>query len=132
MFHTKIRVNFYDCDPAGIIFYANIFKMAHTAYEQLFEKISPDRNIFFDEEIVLPITHSEANYFMPLKTGQITDVSVTVPVIKESSFELNYLFEVNGDKHAEVKTVHVCVNKTSFMKNALPHIIQKGLKGESE
>ena len=38
MYQTKIKITFADLDPAGILFYANIFKHAHSAYEEMIEK----------------------------------------------------------------------------------------------
>ena len=120
MFQTKERLNFYDCDPAGIIFYASLFKIAHTAYEKFLIKIFPQRNFFFDNEIVLPIVHCEANYFKPLKAFDEIDVNVIVNYVKESLFELDYKFMVDGELYAEAKTVHVCVDKALFKKTNLP------------
>ena len=33
MFTIKRKINFFDCDPAGIIFYSRIFEFCHSAYE---------------------------------------------------------------------------------------------------
>lgn len=87
MFHTKERLSFYDCDPAGIIFYASLLKIAHTAYEKFLTQIIPNRNFFFDEELVLPIVHCEADYYKPLKAFDEIDVSVLVREVKDNSFE---------------------------------------------
>lgn len=120
MFLTKERLNFYDCDPAGIIFYASLLKIAHTAYEKFLAEISPGRNFFFDEEIVLPIIHCEADYYKPLKAFDVIDVSVIVKEVRDNSFELNYKFEIDNKMYAEAKTVHVCVDKKKFEKTNLP------------
>lgn len=127
MFHTKERLSFYDCDPAGIIFYASLLKIAHTAYEKFLTQIIPNRNFFFDEELVLPIVHCEADYYKPLKAFDEIDVSVLVREVKDNSFELNYKFEIDKKLYAEAKTVHVCVDKKKFEKTNLPNQLKSKL-----
>jgi len=131
MFLTKERLNFYDCDPAGIIFFASLLKIAHTAYEKFFAEISPMRNFFFDDEIVLPIIHCEADYYKPLKAFAEIDVSVIVKEVRDNSFELNYKFEIDNKLYAEAKTVHVCVDKKIFEKTNLPNQLKSKLNEKS-
>lgn len=120
MFQTKERLSFYDCDPAGIIFFASLLKIAHSAYEKFLADISPNRNFFFDNELVLPIIHCEADYQKPLKAFDEMVISIVAADVRDNSFELNYEFKVDGDLYAEAKTVHVCVDKTKFEKTSLP------------
>lgn len=130
MFQTKERLSFYDCDPAGIIFYASLLKIAHTAYEKFLTEISPSRDFFFDEELVLPIVHCEADYYKPLKAFDEIDINISVNKLKENSFELHYKFTINDEFYAEAKTVHVCVDKKTFSKTVLPDEIRNGLNNE--
>jgi YbgC/YbaW family acyl-CoA thioester hydrolase len=129
MFNTKIKVNFFDADPAGIIFYANLFRFAHAAYEKFMKKIQTKKNYFFDNKIVLPITHSEADFLKPIKAGDDLSIDVFVTNLKKSSFELSYSF-VNKNKVevAAAKTVHVCVAKEKFEKRELPEELYIKLK----
>ncbi|MBM4172546.1 MAG: acyl-CoA thioesterase [Ignavibacteria bacterium] len=128
MFNTKITVNFFDADPAGIIFYANLFRFAHTAYEELMLNIKTEKNYFFDNDYVLPIVHAEANYIKPIKVGDDLDVKVIVTNLKKSSFELSYSFVNNNVEVAAAKTVHVCVEKEKFEKSELPEELYNKLK----
>ena len=128
MFQTKERLSFYDCDPAGIIFFASLLKIAHSAYEKFLGEISPDRNFFFDKEFVLPIIHCEADYHKPLKAFDEIDIAVKAAELRNKSFELNYEFRVRDELYAEAKTVHVCVDKNKFEKAALPEQLRVKLK----
>ena len=121
MFTTNIKVYFYDADPAGIIFYANLFRFTHSAYEDMMRSFELERNFFFDRDYVLPIIHAEADYIKPIKVGEIITASIVVSQLKDSSFELSYTFTgSNDDIRAKAKTVHVCVDKKSFVKSNLP------------
>lgn len=129
MFSVKVKVYFYDCDPAGILFYANVFKLAHSAYEELMKSLSLDKDYFNDKNYVLPITHSEADYFLPIKSGEELTVEIIVTQLKNSSFELSYQF-CNQDSQtaSKVKTVHVCAAKEKFAKTEMPSDLYEKLK----
>lgn len=123
----KDKINFYDCDPAGILFFANIYKIAHKAYESFLLDISPERDFFSDGNILLPIIHSEADYIKPLTPGNKIEIEVSVSILRQSSFELTYNVLLDDDLCAKVKTVHVAVDKKSFSKTNLPGNLKDSL-----
>ena len=119
MFTSEVKIQFHDCDPAGILFYANIFKHAHDVYQEFLSQL--ERNYFADPVYVLPITKSSAEYFSPMKSGESYKCKIMVSKLQESSFELTFLFyDAESNVHAEVKTVHVAVNKSNFIKTSIP------------
>jgi YbgC/YbaW family acyl-CoA thioester hydrolase len=128
MFTAQVKVYFYDADPAGIIFYASIFKYVHAAYEDFLRSLSPERNFFFDREYILPIMHAEADYVRPIHVGDELRVEVAVSLLKNSSFEITYRFYRDDQFTAMAKTVHVCVLKEKFEKIELPKDFQEKLK----
>jgi acyl-CoA thioester hydrolase/1,4-dihydroxy-2-naphthoyl-CoA hydrolase len=128
LFETKIRINFYDADPAGILFFANAFKLAHTAYEEFLEDILKRSNPFDDEKIVIPIVHAEADYHAVILPSEVITVKVKVRNLRESSFSLEYEFFGNNDKvKTKVRTIHVAVDKTNLKKTALPEELKEAL-----
>ncbi|MEJ5351195.1 MAG: thioesterase family protein [Melioribacteraceae bacterium] len=129
MFATKIKTYFFDADPAGIIFFGNLFKYLHVAYEDFMKSLNMKRNFFFDDNYVLPILHAEADYFLPLKVGDELKIEVHVSKIKKSSFELSYkVYKNKNEIAAAAKTVHVCVSKNNFNKSELPKELYDKLK----
>ena len=125
---TEKRINFYDCDPAGILFFANIFKLAHSAYEEMMEKLNLSIDFFNDDKYVLPILNSEAKFVSPIKAGDKIEIEIKVSQLKKSSFELSYIFTKKDKILAEAKTVHVCVDKITFSKIALPDELYQSLE----
>ncbi|MGE5362949.1 MAG: acyl-CoA thioesterase [Bacteroidota bacterium] len=120
MFKTKLRINFFDADPAGIMFYGNIFRLAHTAFEEFIQEGRMERNYFVDRDFITPLLHSEADYKRPLLPVTHVDIHVKVTVLKESSFEITYEFYYGDELAAIVKNVHVCLNKSLWKKSPLP------------
>ena len=112
MFIIKRRVNFYNCDPAGIMFYGNVFFFCHSAYENLISSLNLSFDYWNNDDFAVPIVHSSADYLKPLKNGDEIDIETNVTQLKESSFELSYSCKnEKGELCAEVKTVHVFINK---------------------
>ncbi len=129
MFRFPYKVNFYDADAAGILFFANVYKIAHTAYENFLEQISPERNFFDDEEILIPIIHSEADYHRPILPGEEIEVVLSVAHLRESTFGLHYDFlDKAGNLKVKVETVHIAVSKKDFKKTSLPEDLRTNLE----
>lgn len=128
MFSIKKRVDFYDCDPAGILFFGRIFSFAHHAYELFLEELLPGVNLFKHEKYLIPITHSEADYKSPFYPGEEVSIEIKVSQLKESSFELSYTFIKKDEICAIAKTVHVCVGKEDWKKSPLPEELKLKLQ----
>lgn len=128
MFSIRYKINFSETDPGGILFFAEFFKIAHVAYERFFESLDLERNYFLDDEYILPIVHSEADYLSPVKFGDELECEVTVGNIGSTSFELNYKLVNSGNTAALIKTKHVTVNKKEFKKTKIPNNLMAELR----
>jgi YbgC/YbaW family acyl-CoA thioester hydrolase len=128
MFSVKRRINFYDCDPAGIIFFSRIFEFCHAAYETLIESFELDEDYWDNPYYVVPIIHSECDYYKPIKYGDEIEIEVFVSQLKSSSFELNYKINFANETCALVKTVHVFVRREDWNKMQIPDNIMIGLQ----
>lgn len=128
MFSIQKKINFYDCDPAGILFFARVYELSHACYEAMIESFKLEENYWSNDSYIVPIIHSEAKYRKPFIYGQTAEVDLRVTNLKTSSFELQY--ECKNDKGelcTEVKTVHVFVDKNSWKKIPLTEKIKEGL-----
>jgi YbgC/YbaW family acyl-CoA thioester hydrolase len=120
-FTVKRRINFYDCDPAGIIFFSRVFDFAHSAYEQIIQSIDKEEDYWNNNKYVVPIIKSESTYVKPMKYGDEIIINVNVSELRSSSFELSYnMVSSDGDLLCSVKTVHVFVDKKSWEKMEIP------------
>lgn len=120
MFTAKRKINFYDCDAAGVLFFARIYELCHSAYEELIESFKLEEDYWSNEEYIVPIIKSEAAYHKPLKYGETITIELKVAQLKSSSFELNY--ECKNDKSEvtnKIKTIHVFVDKKTWKKTEM-------------
>lgn len=128
MFAVKRRINFFDCDPAGIIFYSRLFDFCHSAYEQLIDSFELDEDYWDNSVYVVPIIHTECDYYRPIKYGDEIEIQLSVSNLKNFSFELTYSLLLNDEKCAVVKTVHVFVSREDWNKMNIPDNIMIGLQ----
>ena len=110
------------------MFYGNIFYFCHSAYENLISSFNLDFDYWNNEDFFVPIIHSSADYLKPLKYEDDVVIEINVTQLKESSFELSYNCKnQKGELCANVKTVHVFINKETWKKKKMDDTIKKGL-----
>ena len=128
MFTAKKKINFFDCDPAGILFFGRVFELCHSAYEDLIASFNLKEDYWNNQEYVVPILNSEAHYHKPIKYGETISVEIKVSKLKTSSFELEYICKnESGEECTIVKTVHVFVDRSAWKKIPMKSEIHDGL-----
>ena len=129
MFTYKRKINFHDCDAAGILFFARIYEVCHSAYEEMITSFNIGEDFWNNDSYIVPIIKSEASYHKPIRYGETVTVEIKVEQLKSSSFELNYICKnEQGEITDKVRTVHVFVNKKTWKKKELSAKISEGLK----
>jgi YbgC/YbaW family acyl-CoA thioester hydrolase len=116
----KKRILFHQCDPAGILFFAEIFPIAHSVLEEFLNSIGAVEEYFGLKTYGFPIRSANANYLKPLKHNEEITVDMSVKEIGKSSFQLAYqIFNIRYELAAEVTITHVCVKMKTFKKALL-------------
>ncbi len=129
MFVHNLTAQVHDTDAAGVIYFANFYRMAHTAYEAFMESIGYSIRYFLDDAPCLPlIVHSQADYKKSIRTGDKLRIELRVEKIGTTSYGLAYqIKDHDNDLVADLKTVHVAVSKTTHAKMPLPGDFKKKL-----
>jgi YbgC/YbaW family acyl-CoA thioester hydrolase len=129
MFKYKEKINFFDCDPAGILFYARVYELCHSAYEAMIESFALEEDYWRNEDYIVPIISSQASYNKPIKYAEEITVEVRVSQLKNSSFELSYNCKNGkGENCVSVKTAHIFLDKKAWLKIELPGKIKESLE----
>lgn len=132
-FETKTSIRLHDTDAAGVVFFANYFRMAHTAYEEFLQSIDCGlEQIIGGSDYLVLIAHAEADYLLPFRLGDDIAISIQATKIKRVSFELTTeIKDRQGEVGATVRTVHVAVEKVTSRTVGLPEILRAGLESIS-
>jgi len=128
MYKSKIKINFYDCDPAGILFYAKIYELCHSIYEGMIQSFDLKEDYWTNEDYIVPIIHSEATYQKPIKYNSVIEIELVVSSLSTSAFKLFYKCKNDaGELCVEVKTTHVFVDKKTWKKKQIKDDVRAGL-----
>ena len=122
-------VRFGEVDLAGVIHFQNIFRWCHESWEQSMQLYGLSvENIFpsaYNQkertEILLPIVHCQANFFLPIKIGDFLEVILTPKKIDSSSFQIETMFRCKGNNVAKGVIKHIAINEESRQRCPLPH-----------
>ena len=113
-FSTRIKVRFGDTDPAGLVYYPNIFHYFHIALEEFFAArchISYAQ-LMADERIGFPTVNTQAEFTVPLVYGDEVDVEIFVSRTGHTSATFEYRARRARDETLCMRAtqVHVAMN----------------------
>lgn len=119
-YHTTIKMH--ETDAAGVLFFANQFKLVHDAYEAFLEsKGITIKDLLANTTFLLPIVHAETDFKAPLRVGDRVVVRLKVKKTGNSSFTLAHEIYKDGTELSGAgETVHVCIDKHTGAKIPLP------------
>ncbi|MEI7615408.1 MAG: acyl-CoA thioesterase [Actinomycetota bacterium] len=120
IYNTKIRL--FHTDAANLIFFSNLFNIAHECYEEFLEKSGFSiKEILNDNNFIIPVVHAEADYLKPLRVGDKIEIRMSLNSAGKSSFILDFvLYNESGEKTATVKTVNVVIETKSKKPLKIP------------
>jgi 4-hydroxybenzoyl-CoA thioesterase len=105
----RIRVEFGDCDPGHIVFYANYFRWFDRCTSALFRAAGMEVQQLFKSHGVLgiPLVDARARFFIPSTYGDELDAESCVTKWGTSSFEISHRFFRDGQLAMEGSETHV-------------------------
>ncbi len=106
-----VRIEWGDCDPAGIIFYPTYFKIFDNATAMLFERaLGMTKNDYLKayDFAGFPLVDTRAKFIRPTRFGD--DVTVESKIsFGKSSFGIEHRLALNGETCAECSEKRVWV-----------------------
>ena len=90
---TRIRVEFGDCDPANIVYFANYFHWFDRCTTALFQAAGlPLAELFKARGVLVPVVDARARYVVPCSYGDLLVTESRVTECKRSSFTITHRF----------------------------------------
>ena len=108
---ARRRVDWGDCDAAGIVFYPNYFRWMDSVFHQLTESVGFDQRRLQEEFSLLgtPLADAGCSFKAPARYGDDLEVAVAVTRVGESSLSLLYRFACGERAVAEGREARVFV-----------------------
>ena len=96
----KVRIEWGDCDPAGIVFYPRYFEMFETCIATLFERatgMTKYQMLRAYDFSGYPVVQARAQFLSPAKYGDDVVAETSISEFRRSSFDVHHRV-INGDK----------------------------------
>ena len=128
------RVRLADTDAAGVVYFAHLLRMCHTAYEEVLIQRGIDLQKYLQEgTIAIPIIHGEIDCLRPIFWGDLLLIALTPQFLSETELLISYqLTSETASKTilAQGKTQHVCINPKTRRRIAFPQEFRSSLEQE--
>jgi 4-hydroxybenzoyl-CoA thioesterase len=87
----KLRIEWGDCDPAGIVYFPRYFQHFDNATVALFEKATGLKKIAMSDKFEfagIPMVNIRARFLIPSRYGDDVEIETQITEIRRSSFEI--------------------------------------------
>ena len=122
-------VRFQDTDAAGVVYFANVLRICHEAYEASLAASSVNLKSFFtNPSLAFPIVHANVDFLRPMSCGDNLVISLLPEKIGLDKFEITYEIIVDEVMVAKAITRHVCIDASSKIKQELPNYMNHWLE----
>ena len=98
------RIEWGDCDPAGIVFFPRYFALFDHSTTLLIERALGMRKAQFCEHYGFdgyPVVDTRARFLLPTRFGDDVEIATSVTAIRRSSFDLTHRLTLDGALAAE-------------------------------
>ena len=132
MAEVKLQIYWSDCDPAGIVYFANFFRIIEKAEEELYLQSGSHRQKVLDAcSIWLPRVEAHVNFVSPIRNGRAIRVRMDPQFKGEKAvrFEFEILDDETSARLASGYMTVVCVDRATFKAKPLPEEMRKALSG---
>jgi YbgC/YbaW family acyl-CoA thioester hydrolase len=129
MLEVRLQTYWADADPAGIIYFANYFKLVDLAEEELYLRAATRRQKVLDEcKVWLPRVEAHATFVSPILNGHAVRVRLTPQFKGEKTirFEFEILDDETGSLAASGYMTVVCVDR-AFKATPIPEEMRRVL-----
>lgn len=126
---TPQQIRFQDVDAAGVVFFPRFFEYFHDAFlRYLDERGCPLAEALAARRWGSPLRHVEADYFAPLRFGDVVVVEIVGIKVRGTDVNVGYRIARAGAAVAVGQTRHVFVELASFRRMpALPDDVRTAI-----
>ncbi|AWI74457.1 4-hydroxybenzoyl-CoA thioesterase [Parazoarcus communis] len=118
-FIARRQVRFSDCDPAGIVFFPNYFRMLNGVVEDWWAHLGkPWTELVTVRRIGTPTFRLDTEFVQPSKFGELLDFHLTVEKLGNTSLVLHHV--VIGADTARMRARQVLVATSLDTHKAIP------------
>jgi 4-hydroxybenzoyl-CoA thioesterase len=109
----RVRIEWGDCDPAGIVYFPRYFAIFDACTQALFEEVGlPKQALLKQYDFVgIPVVEVSAKFWIPSKFGEDVNIVTSIREWKRSSFRVHHRLMKGSKLAAEGFETRVWVGK---------------------
>lgn len=133
MFVVERRIEWGECDAAGIVFYPNYFRWMDAAFHAFGRKLGvSQRDLVARGYLGTPLVEAGCRFVSPARYDDLMEIGVEVASVGRSSLRLVYRFAVDGRATAEGHEARAFVAETEagLVAREMPEEIRAALSAE--
>jgi 4-hydroxybenzoyl-CoA thioesterase len=114
VYKRRTRIEWGDCDPAGIVFYPRYFAIFDSCTTALFTQALGMSKYQFTRHYVFagyPMVDTRARFVKPTKFGDDVEIETKVTKFKRSSFNVQHRLTLGGELCVECTDTRVWVQR---------------------
>jgi 4-hydroxybenzoyl-CoA thioesterase len=111
IYTRNTRIDWGDCDPAGIVFYPRYFELFDSCTTGLFSQALGMTKYEFSRHynFAYPMVDTRARFLRPTKYGDDVTIETTISELRRSSFDVQHRLTHKGELAVECFDTRVCV-----------------------
>ena len=128
--YRVVRIEWGDCDPAGIIYYPRYFAIFDASTSALIERALGMRKSDYLKAYDFaghPLVNAHSRFLIPTRYGDEVTIETTVTALRRSSFDVQHRLYKDGALAAEGFETRVWVDgdsaKGTMKAKPLPHAV---------
>jgi len=133
MYRYETVIRMHHTDAAGLVFYAEVFVLAHECYESFLEEQGMSlASMIAEGDYIAPIVHARADLKAPMRMSD--RISIEMGLVKTGNSSYTFTNE-QGEITAKTSTVHAVIDKQTGRPLRIPEEFEKvlmSLTGEEE
>lgn len=111
----EYKVEFYDCDPMGVVWNGKYFDYFEMARSELLSKMGLSYLGIYDKGYMLPLIRNKIKYIRSLKPGQVIIIKIN---IVEYEYLLKFSYEIYDKETNKIATKGESVQMVTDLKGA--------------
>lgn len=130
VFSTEQPVRFSHCDPAGIVYFPQVFDLINALKEDWFMrgiKVSY-ADLIMNRRVGTPTIDIQCEFIKPCRYGEIIELQLWVTRIGRSSFDLRERGVVEGEIRWRSRHVLCFISLDSYRAVPIPERVREGMQ----
>ena len=125
-FRYQRTIRMQDTDATGVLYFANQLQIALETFEAYLQSHQFSiKHMIAKGDFLLPIVHTEADYFSPVFIGDQLDIELRVKSVGTSSFTLNFELYKGKETVGTVIITHVVTSRETKESIPIPSALIK-------